>query len=216
MVNEKLEEQKSKATRTLATMLDYLGLNAQLKAEEKGARILITITSEEAGRIIGRKGQTLESLQMLLNRMVFNSDQECPRITLDIDGYGKERGDEPRECREPRGKGDRRERGGESRGHDENRGRGDRRERRGRGGPSSPEASFDGGNEENDDNADILRRQALDAAKEAKRWGDAVTLPKMNAHDRRIIHITLQEDPEITTESVGEGALKKVVISVKK
>ena len=26
MVNEKLEEQKSKATRTLATMLDYLGL----------------------------------------------------------------------------------------------------------------------------------------------------------------------------------------------
>lgn len=202
MVNEKLEEQKSKATRTLATMLDYLGLNAQLKAEEKGSKIIITITSEEAGRIIGRKGQTLESLQMLLNRMVFNSDQDCPRIGLDIDGYGKER-EERRGGRG--GRGDKRERGG----------RGDRHERGGRPNVEGGE-SFDDVDSEGGDNADILRRQALDAAKEAKRWGDAVTLTKMNAHDRRIIHITLQEDPEITTESIGDGSLKKVVISVKK
>lgn len=205
MVNEKLEEQKSKATRTLATMLDYLGLNAQLKAEEKGSKIIITITSDEAGRIIGRKGQTLESLQMLLNRMVFNSDQDCPRIGLDIDGYGKER-EERRGGRSERGgRGDKRERGG----------RGDRHERGGRPNVEGGE-SFDDSDDGEGDNADILRRQALDAAKEAKRWGDAVTLPKMNAHDRRIIHITLQEDPEITTESIGDGSLKKVVISVKK
>ena len=48
-----------------------------------------------------------------------------------------------------------------------------------------------------------------------KRWGDPVKLPEMNAHDRRIIHVTLQNDPEITTESEGEGAFKKVVISLK-
>jgi spoIIIJ-associated protein len=174
-------------------MLDYLGLDAQLKAEEKGSKIIITIASEEAGRIIGRKGQTLESLQMLLNRMIFNSDQECPRIALDIDGYGKEREGERR--------------GG---GRGDKRGRGGRGDKRGHGDESFNDENEDG------DNSDILRRQALDAAKEAKRWGESVTLPKMNAHDRRIIHITLQEDPEITTESLGEGSLKKVVISVKK
>lgn len=38
----------------------------------------------------------------------------------------------------------------------------------------------------------------------------------MNAHDRRIIHVTLKDDPELTTESMGEGAMKKVVISLKK
>lgn len=43
-----------------------------------------------------------------------------------------------------------------------------------------------------------------------------VTLPEMNAHDRRIIHVTLKDDPELTTESMGEGAMKKVVISLKK
>ena len=62
----------------------------------------------------------------------------------------------------------------------------------------------------------MLRQQALDSAKEVKRWGDPVTLPPMNAHDRRIIHVTLQDDPEISTESEGEGARKKVVISLKK
>ena len=61
-----------------------------------------------------------------------------------------------------------------------------------------------------------LEQQALDAAKEVKRWGEPMTLPAMNARDRRIIHVTLQNDPELTTESIGEGAFKKVVISLKK
>ena len=56
----------------------------------------------------------------------------------------------------------------------------------------------------------------LDAGKEVKRWGEPVTLPEMNAHDRRIIHVTLQDDPELETRSEGEGALKKVIISLKK
>ena len=61
-----------------------------------------------------------------------------------------------------------------------------------------------------------LIEQAKDAAKEVKKWGEPVTLPKMNAHDRRIIHITLENDPEIITASEGEGNLKKVVVSLRK
>ena len=64
--------------------------------------------------------------------------------------------------------------------------------------------------------AKLTVQQAKDAAKEVKRWGEAVKLPEMNAHDRRIIHLTLQDDPEITTESEGEGSFKKVVVSLKK
>ena len=63
---------------------------------------------------------------------------------------------------------------------------------------------------------EALRQQALDAGKEVKRWGEAVTLPLMNPHDRRIIHMTLKDDAELTTESEGEGIMKKVVISLKK
>ena len=91
--NEKFEERKAKIVKSLTTMFDYLGLSASLRVEEKGTRIGVKISSEDAGRIIGRKGQTLESLQLLLNRIMFKDDEECPHIMLDIDGYAKgERG----------------------------------------------------------------------------------------------------------------------------
>jgi spoIIIJ-associated protein len=38
----------------------------------------------------------------------------------------------------------------------------------------------------------------------------------MNSHDRRLIHVALQDDPDISTESLGDGSLKSVIISIKK
>ena len=190
--NEKFEERKAKIVKSLTTMFDYLGLSASLRVEEKGTRIGVKISSEDAGRIIGRKGQTLESLQLLLNRIMFKDDEECPHIMLDIDGYAKgERGERSEADDESEEGGERRPR--------------ERRERR-------PRREEDGERTTKDQ----LEQQALDAAKEVKRWGEPVTLPEMNAHDRRIIHVTLKDDPELTTESMGEGAMKKVVISLKK
>ncbi|MFC1889171.1 RNA-binding cell elongation regulator Jag/EloR [Thermodesulfobacteriota bacterium] len=46
----------------------------------------------------------------------------------------------------------------------------------------------------------------------AKRTGRPVSIDPMNPHDRRIVHITLKDDPELTTESVGEGTFKKMII----
>jgi spoIIIJ-associated protein len=222
---EKMEEIKGKVSKTLATMLDYLGLDAKLKIEEKGSKLAVIIASEDAGRIIGRKGQTLDSLQLILNRMMFNTEPECPRIVIDIDGYSKnntrpggeeEEGDDrgerggrdfDRGDRGDRGGRDRRERGGR---RDDRRGRGGDRDDRG-----GERRSFDN-DEDEAAHEETLRIQALDAAKEVKRWGEPAVLPKMNSHDRRIIHISLQDDPEITTVSEGEGSLKKVVISLKK
>ena len=34
----------------------------------------------------------------------------------------------------------------------------------------------------------------------------------MNAHDRRIIHLALQNDDSLTTKSRGEGEFRKIVI----
>ena len=186
------EELASKARKTLGTMLDYLGLNADIKAEAKENQLALKIKSTEPGRIIGRKGQTLDSLQLLLNRIMFKGDEDCPRISIDIDGYPESGG--RNENRPRRERGERSERG--ERGE-----RGERRPRRERRSGISEEQ---------------LIEQAKDAAKEVKRWGEPVMLPKMNAHDRRIIHITLENDPELMTASEGEGAMKKVVVSLRK
>jgi len=220
---EKMEEIKVKVSKTLATMLDYLALDAKLKIEDKGSKLAVIIASEDAGRIIGRKGQTLESLQLLLNRMMFNAEPDCPRIVLDIDGYSRNNtrpgGDAEGEGddRGERRGGDRRDdRGGDRRGRDNRGDRGDRRDRDDRGGDRRDSR---GGRERNEEDEaaheETLRIQAIDASKEVKRWGEPVVLPPMNSHDRRIIHITLQEDPELITASEGEGSLKKVVISLK-
>ena len=188
--NPKFNEYKEQIQQILIRMFDYLALNGEFKIEEKGNRIGVLISSENAGRVIGRKGQTLESLQLLVNRMMFKMDEACPHITLDIDGYAS--GD--REAKEqtaadddaaPRSK--------------------EYRRRPRRGSDAAPRSSVE-----------QLEKQAKDAAKEVKRWGEPVKLPEMNAHDRRIIHITLKDDPEVTTESIGDGAMKKVVISLTK
>ena len=181
---QKFDEYKSQITRILTTMFDYLSLEGSFTVEERGQKIGVKIASEDAGRIIGRKGQTLDSLQLILNRILFKQDENCPHVMLDIDGYaGGER--------------DRRNGSGEANGKE-----GSRRPRREHG---SSHAS-----------SEQLVQQARDAAMEVKRWGEPVKLPEMNAHDRRIIHVTLKDDPEVTTESIGEGAMKKVVVSLAK
>jgi spoIIIJ-associated protein len=42
--------------------------------------------------------------------------------------------------------------------------------------------------------------------------GKPITLEPMPASERRIIHMTLREEPGVTTESFGEGSSRKVQI----
>ena len=224
------QEMMDKALKTLTTMLDYLGLEASVKVEGRNTKINLLVSSDDAGRIIGRKGQSLESLQLLVNRMAQKANPDFPKVYIDIDGYSSKRGDRPRRRRredegqvegsagaasaEDNGDERSRERDERPRHHDrdERPRHNDRDDRR------RPHHSRDeeGAEEENSEKDEILRQQAIDAAKEVKRWGEQVTLPQMNSHDRRIIHVTLQEDTEITTESAGEGNLKSVIIALKK
>ena len=187
--NLKINQQKEELNRTLYTMFDYLDLKGELKIEEKNGKLHVKISSDDAGRIIGRKGQILESLQLLANRILFKKDEEFPHIMLSIDGYGERRKRRSEDAPAAEG-----EDNGEQR----------------------PERRRNPRNSGSRVSKEQLEQQAKDAAKEVKRWGEPVKLPEMNAHDRRIIHVTLQDDPEVTTESEGEGAMKKVVISLKK
>jgi spoIIIJ-associated protein len=193
-----------KASTTLATMLDYLGLNAVVKAEEKNGKIVLVTYSEEAGRIIGKKGQSLQSLELLVNRMAMKENNDSPWINIDVDGYSSGRSGGRRDgYKKDFRRGDKEDRGD----------RGDRRQSYNRK-DNRGAGRRDGGKREYM-SEEQLEQMALDAAKEAKRWGDAVTLAPMNAHDRRIIHVTLKQDGEIDTQSKsveGSDKLKRVVV----
>ena len=58
-----------------------------------------------------------------------------------------------------------------------------------------------------------LRSLALEAAATVRREGRPHALPEMSPAERRIVHLTLETDPSVTTASHGDGFLKSVTVS---
>ena len=57
-----------------------------------------------------------------------------------------------------------------------------------------------------------LIRQAESLASKCKQIRRPVTVGRMNAHDRRIVHLALKDDKSVRTRSTGNGFLRKLVI----
>jgi spoIIIJ-associated protein len=62
----------------------------------------------------------------------------------------------------------------------------------------------------------LLRRLAKRMADQAVQRGRTVSLEPMPPHERRIIHLALRDNPNVTTESVGDGDRRKVTIVPRK
>lgn len=58
-----------------------------------------------------------------------------------------------------------------------------------------------------------LRRLSKDIAHKVIRTGKPWTLEPMNPFERRLIHLTLQNDSRVSTKSEGEGIYRKVKVS---
>jgi spoIIIJ-associated protein len=60
---------------------------------------------------------------------------------------------------------------------------------------------------------DVLIQKAKDAADKVRRWGDIVELEPMNSNDRRIVHATLRDDPNVESQSVEvDGTDRKAIL----
>lgn len=67
-----------------------------------------------------------------------------------------------------------------------------------------------------DRHREILERKAREYAAAVKAEGQEAVLEPQSARDRRIIHLTLADDPDVYTYSEGEGEDRHVVISPRK
>jgi spoIIIJ-associated protein len=52
------------------------------------------------------------------------------------------------------------------------------------------------------------------AAEEVLETGEPVALSPLNSYERYLVHSSLKDEPGVTTSSVGEGAMKQIVISL--
>jgi len=132
-------------------LLERMGVETEVEGFLKEGNLCLEVKGDFEGVLIGKHGRTLESLQMLINRMVNKKLKNAVRVVLDIDDYRKRR-------------------------------------------------------------EDSMANIAYRMGERAKRTGHSLTVGPFNAHDRRIIHLTLKEDPSLRTESLGEGELKRVKI----
>jgi spoIIIJ-associated protein len=114
-------------------------------------RITFSIHSENPSMIIGKRGQTIEAIQYILEKIINKQTDQKTKVEIDIGDYLKSK-------------------------HDK------------------------------------LANLATRMATKAKRTGKPATISKMNAYNRRIIHLALKDDNEVKTVSIGKNFLRKLVI----
>jgi len=117
--------------------------------------VTLNIEGDDLGVLIGRRGQTLASLQYIIRLIVAEKLKAWVPVNVDIAGYKKRR-------------------------------------------------------------YESLQNLALRLAEQVKRSRRLITLEPMPADERRVIHLTLTDDPDVTTQSMGEGEMRKVAILLKK
>jgi spoIIIJ-associated protein len=72
---------------TLQNILNHLGFEATVEEQKLDDGILLDVKTEDAGRLIGRQGQTLTDLQYITNRLLFQQDPGAPKAMVDVGGY---------------------------------------------------------------------------------------------------------------------------------
>ncbi|HLQ28850.1 MAG TPA: RNA-binding cell elongation regulator Jag/EloR [Ktedonobacteraceae bacterium] len=140
----------------LQHILRYMNIHATVQVRSNSPLTLnIHGIHENLGLLIGRRGETLAALQLLVSLIVGHRTKHRMRIVIDAENY---------------------------------------RERR----------------EEN------LRSLALRVAQQVRNYRRSIALEAMPPHERRIVHIALSDSRDISTESIGEGEARRVVISLKR
>ena len=59
---------------------------------------------------------------------------------------------------------------------------------------------------------DRLRNEAKKVAAQVRKRGEPVELDPMSAAERRVVHMAVADDPDVTSESTGEGRDRRVVL----
>ncbi len=86
----------AKAKEFLEGVLARMGMKCQVELVEPGphddeADICLAIEGDDAGRVIGKKGQTLAALQYIAHRVVNRSSLPRRHVTVDAEGYTERR-----------------------------------------------------------------------------------------------------------------------------
>lgn len=145
------QETADAAKKFLEGVFKSMDMDVTMEKMMSRERILLNLHGKGLGILIGKHGQTLNSLQYLTNLAAGKLYRHHYFVLLDVENYRVRR-------------------------------------------------------------EETLKALALRLAAKVKRTGESVALEPMEPGERRIIHLALQNDTAITTDSEGEGSYRHVVI----
>lgn len=153
---DRQEKAKTDAIKFLTDVFKAMKLEASINVEFDAAEneLSIDVKAEDMGVLIGKRGQTLDSLQYIVSLAINKDSNEYVKVKLDSENYRIRR-------------------------------------------------------------KETLENLAKNIASKVKRTGRQVSLEPMNSFERRIIHSTLQGDPDCETFSEGNDPFRKVVVKPK-
>jgi spoIIIJ-associated protein len=75
----------------LEEIRDGLKLDVRVEVEEQEGLLIGRLEGEDLGLFIGRRGQTIDAVQHLAQRIVFPEGPSSVRVVIDADGYRERR-----------------------------------------------------------------------------------------------------------------------------
>ena len=90
IAQDKTEGEKL-AKEFLSTTLSQMGIEAELEFTQTEDALEIVVSGENMGRVIGKRGETLDALQYLTSLVVNKDKEEYIRINLDSENYRAKR-----------------------------------------------------------------------------------------------------------------------------
>jgi spoIIIJ-associated protein len=95
-VDDEEPEDPGEALRELLEeVVTALGIDADVQVEESEGVLTGRVEGEDVGLLIGRRGQTIDAVQHLAQRIVFQGsragDTAPTRVVVDVDGYRERR-----------------------------------------------------------------------------------------------------------------------------
>lgn len=139
------------AKETLLEILARMGIQAEVAVEDTPDAISLTLKGADEGLLIGKRGQTLDALQYVVNKILSKQGREKKQVVVDTEDYRKKR-------------------------------------------------------------EEALVALAEKVSQKVRKTRKPVTLGNMTARERRIIHLTLQNDDSVVTKSRGEGPNRKIIV----
>jgi spoIIIJ-associated protein len=85
------DEPIDRVTALLDEIVEALDLDAEIIVDETDAEIVARVEGDDLGLLIGRRGQTIDAVQLLCYRVAFRGRGERKRVSVDAAGYRERR-----------------------------------------------------------------------------------------------------------------------------